>query len=172
MYCPGFHSFLADLANSGQRSDPTTPARSARLPSSSVPDMLGYTVGQGEIAIRRVVAPERLTSDTAQRAQRRNQWYFDSYPMCFKIRLSNIGQLRKHCRGYAENPRNPRCTRYKRNDYRWFASRYAQHKSNLFAADWKIFGTADGPTGFLPLLDSNLALRQGAYHITSASWIV
>ena len=34
------------------------------------------------------------------------------------------------------------------------------------------FGTADGPTGFGPPLDSNPTSREGAYHIISASWIV
>jgi len=51
MYCPGFHSFLADLADSAQHPDPTAPSQSARPSSSSVLDMLGYSVGQGAIAI-------------------------------------------------------------------------------------------------------------------------
>lgn len=62
-------SFFADLADSAHSPDPTAPSVLARPPLSSVPHLLGSTVGQGEIRYAESFRLMRLTSDTSRRRQ-------------------------------------------------------------------------------------------------------
>ena len=167
--CTTLDSFLADLSDSAHRLDPTALSPSATPVSSSVLDMSGYTMGQGEITILWVAASKRLTSVTSQRERRRNRPYFDSYLIYFKFPFSNIGHLRRHGRDYE----NSCCTRYKWHNYHSLLV----GKLNTNWTSSQLIGRFPAPQMDLrvflpPLLDSNSTSRQGAYHITAASWIM